>query len=248
MDKKMHESAVRLYEAVAKKYNLHKQSELANILGVVQQSISNWEKRGISKQGLLLIQKKLKINADWLASGVGDELISDNVNDGINKQSNIGLYGDVFLYDENSPLSGEYVMVPLYHDTYALDTNTGIYAYQFNQSDFKLPCSKELLKKVGVQKENVVCMTVTGSSMEPVLKDGSIVAIDTSSKIIKDGKIYAIKQGNLVRIRKLYRVASDTVKISCYNQEDKAYSDELVKIDEIEIIGVAFWWSVVQSI
>ena len=101
---------------------------------------------------------------------------------------------------------------------------------------------------MGVQKENVVCITVTGSSMEPVLKDGSIVAIDTSSKIIKDGKIYAIKQGNLVRIRKLYRVASDTVKISCYNQEDKAYSDELVKIDEIEIIGVAFWWSVVQSI
>ena len=84
--------------------------------------------------------------------------------------------------------------------------------------------------------------------MEPVLKDGSIVAIDTSSKIIKDGRIYAIKQGSLVRIRKLYRIASDVLKISCYNQEDKAYADELVKIDKIEIIGVAFWWSVVQSI
>jgi len=52
----------------------------------------------------------------------------------------------------------------------------------------------------------------------------------------------------MLMIRKLYRIASDTLKISCYNQEDKAYADELVKIDEIEIIGVAFWWSVVQSV
>ncbi|MBI0098339.1 MULTISPECIES: LexA family transcriptional regulator [unclassified Snodgrassella] len=248
MNKKMHETAARLYKVVAKNNNIHKQSELAHVLGVVQQSIVNWEKRGISKQGLLLIQKKLKINPDWLVSGVGNELIIDNPNDGINNQSNIELYGDFFLYDENSLFSGHYVLIPLYHDTYALDAKTGIYRYQFNQSDFKLPCSKELLKKFGVQKENVVCITVAGSSMEPVLKDGSIVAIDTSSKIIKDGRIYAIKQGSLVRIRKLYRIASDVLKISCYNQEDKVYADELVKIDKIEIIGVAFWWSVVQSI
>ena len=248
MNKKMHETAARLYKVVAKNNNIHKQSELAHVLGVVQQSIVNWEKRGISKQGLLLIQKKLKINPDWLVSGVGNELIIDNPNDGINNQSNAKLYGDFFLYNENSLFSGHYVLIPLYHDIYALDAKTGIYGYQFNQSDFKLPCSKELLKKVGIQKENVVCITVTGSSMEPVLKDGSIVAIDISSKIIKDGRIYAIKQGNLVRIRKLYRIASDVLKISCYNQEDKAYADELVKIDKIEIIGVAFWWSVVQSI
>ena len=248
MNKKMHETAARLYKVVAKNNNIHKQSELAHVLGIVQQSIVNWEKRGISKQGLLLIQKKLKINPDWLVSGVGNELIIDNPNDGINNQSNAKLYGDFFLYNENSLFSGHYVLIPLYHDIYALDAKTGIYGYQFNQSDFKLPCSKELLKKVGIQKENVVCITVTGSSMEPVLKDGSIVAIDISSKIIKDGRIYAIKQGNLVRIRKLYRIASDVLKISCYNQEDKAYADELVKIDKIEIIGVAFWWSVVQSI
>ncbi|PXY98408.1 hypothetical protein DKK71_02415 [Snodgrassella alvi] len=66
MNKKMHETAARLYKVVAKNNNIHKQSELAHVLGVVQQSIVNWEKRGISKQGLLLIQKKLKINPDWL--------------------------------------------------------------------------------------------------------------------------------------------------------------------------------------
>jgi phage repressor protein C with HTH and peptisase S24 domain len=41
--------------------------------------------------------------------------------------------------------------------------------------------------------------------MEPVIPDGATVAVDTGNKRIIDGELYAINQGELKRIKQLYR-------------------------------------------
>jgi HTH-type transcriptional regulator for conjugative element R391 len=67
MDKTMK----RLYEAAAEK-EVAGQSALARALGQTPQVVKNWEARGISKNGMLLAQKKLGVSAIWLETGQGE--------------------------------------------------------------------------------------------------------------------------------------------------------------------------------
>ena len=67
MDKTME----RLYEAAAEK-EVAGQSALARALGQTPQVVKNWEARGISKNGMLLAQKKLGVSAIWLETGQGE--------------------------------------------------------------------------------------------------------------------------------------------------------------------------------
>ena len=91
----------------------------------------------------------------------------------------------------------------------------------------------------------VLCFPVSGDSMEPMIPDGTTVAVDTNSKRIIDGKLYAIAQegsGNdkLKRIKQLYRKPGGLLVIHSFNRE---VNEEAYEAD-VEIIGRVFWYSV----
>ena len=44
---------------------------------------------------------------------------------------------------------------------------------------------------------------ISGSSMEPRLQDGDVVGINTDDTRIREGKTYAIRHGNLLRVKVL---------------------------------------------
>lgn len=67
----MHIQMTRLYEAAQKLRGLTTQVEIANLLNQSNQTVNNWEARGISKGGMLLAQQKLGCSATWLATGEG---------------------------------------------------------------------------------------------------------------------------------------------------------------------------------
>ena len=94
----------------------------------------------------------------------------------------------------------------------------------------------------GVQYENAVCVIADGNSMEPVIPDGTTVGIDLGNKTIRDGKIYAINHGGLLRIKLLYNMPNEQVKIRSYNSEE--HPDEIADMQDISVIGKVFWYSV----
>ncbi len=73
----------RLYEVAKEKAGITTPSELARVLNVSQQSVNNWEKRGISRQGLLLAQEHFGVSALWIERGIGerDQVIAANENE-----------------------------------------------------------------------------------------------------------------------------------------------------------------------
>lgn len=79
--------------------------------------------------------------------------------------------------------------------------------------------------------------------MEPILPDGTDVAVDCYNKRIDDGKLYAINVDGLKRVKILYRRPGGTVVIRSYNRDE--FQDEEVPETAIEIIGRVFWYSVV---
>ncbi|EFA29286.1 prophage LambdaSo, transcriptional regulator, Cro/CI family [Haemophilus influenzae HK1212] len=106
----------------------------------------------------------------------------------------------------------------------------------------KLRFSKATLRKQGVQYENAVCVIADGNSMEPVIPDGTTVGIDLGNKTIRDGKIYAINHGGLLRIKLLYNMPNEQVKIRSYNTEE--HPDEIAELQDISVLGKVFWYSV----
>ncbi|MDN4708516.1 S24 family peptidase [Vibrio parahaemolyticus] len=45
------------------------------------------------------------------------------------------------------------------------------------------------------------CITASGDSMEPVIKHGSLLVIDSSQTNIVDGKMYVFQQDDFLRVK-----------------------------------------------
>ncbi|NIF70989.1 hypothetical protein F3J16_12445 [Burkholderia sp. Ap-962] len=77
----MHESVARLLAAATKKdRNIVRLADLARALNKSEQVLNNWAYRGhgVSKEGRLLAQKVLGINATWIEEGRGPEFSADS--------------------------------------------------------------------------------------------------------------------------------------------------------------------------
>lgn len=158
-----------------------------------------------------------------------------------NISSNIKELGSFDLWDRNTPLNSDEVAVPFYQDV-RLSAGNGFADDIADYNNFKLRFSKATLRKQGVQFENAVCVIADGNSMEPVIPDGTTVGIDLGNKTIRDGKIYAINHGGLLRIKLLYNMPNEQVKIRSYNSEE--HPDETADLKDISVLGKVFWYSV----
>lgn len=158
-----------------------------------------------------------------------------------NISSNIKELGAFDLWDRNTPLNSDEVAVPFYQDV-RLAAGNGFADDIADYNNFKLRFSKATLRKQGVQFENAVCVIADGNSMEPVIPDGTTVGIDLGNKTIRDGKIYAINHGGLLRIKLLYNMPNEQVKIRSYNSDE--HPDEIAELQDISVLGKVFWYSV----
>lgn len=66
---RMHATMVRLYEAARTLKKLETPTDVARALNQSQQTINNWERRGMSRIGMIEAQKLLGCSATWLQTG-----------------------------------------------------------------------------------------------------------------------------------------------------------------------------------
>ena len=158
-----------------------------------------------------------------------------------NISSNIKETGSFDLWDRNTPLNDDEVEVPLFQEI-RLAAGNGFADDIMDYNNFKLRFSRATLRRQGVQYENAVCVVADGNSMEPVIPNGATVGIDTGNKTIRDGSIYAINHGGLLRIKLLYNMPNNQIKIRSYNTDE--YDDEIADLNEVSVIGKVFWYSV----
>jgi phage repressor protein C with HTH and peptisase S24 domain len=79
--------------------------------------------------------------------------------------------------------------------------------------------------------------------MEPMIPEGTTVAINTNDKKIVDGKVYAISQDGWKRLKSIYRISPNRIVIRSFNNEE--YPDEEADIENVEILGRMFWSSTI---
>ncbi len=197
------------------------QNDVANAVGISQaavQKLTSGKSKTSSK--IKEIADFLGVNRIWLEFGEQEDQV-------------IGSF-DVWSGNDSS---SDDVDVPFLKDT-ELAAGNGLVPNQ-DYNGFKLKFAKSTLRRLGVEPSNAVCVSVKGDSMEPVLKDGSTVGVDTGKKTIVDGKMYAVSIRGLLKIKVLSQLSSTTVRVKSYNSSE--YPDEDVSIEDIEVEGWVFW-------
>ncbi|WP_099123553.1 XRE family transcriptional regulator [Xenorhabdus sp. KK7.4] len=231
--KTMHE---RIKQArLAKKLT---QAELAERLGISPQSVQQWESRTEPKKSrLVALASVLDVDVNWLLFGEAHKKDTGQVP----PESE---WSSIAPWDSETPLDGDEVEVPFLKDI-ELACGDGR-CIGVDHNGFKLRFAKATLRRIGAPSDGstIICFPAKGDSMEPVIPDGTAIGIDTSNKRVIDGKVYAIEQDGLKRLKCLYRRPSGKILIRSYNRDE--YEDEIADESQVNIIGKMFWYSVLD--
>lgn len=190
----------------------------------------------------LQIAQVLDISMKELASPQGNSTRLET-----DEQSEAVLLGEIEVWDDETPLGNDEVEVPLLKEV-ELSAGNGSLAIQ-HHSTAKLRFGKLTLRRQGIEPAAVICVSVSGSSMEPVLPNGSTVGVDQSKKDIKDGDIYALSHNDHLRVKMLYRLPNGGVRMRSFNREeypDEEYTPDRIQLEDIKILGRVFWYSVLR--
>lgn len=226
------------------------QAELANLCGWKSQSrVGNYEAgtRAVSAIDAEILAKVLGVSpADILYGNSSDTGSVNTPQNKTTRESNAEWHAGFDLWDGDTPLRDDEVALPFFREV-ELAAGSGSTFVQEN-GGCKLRFAKSTLKKSNVDPRHAACVTVSGNSMLPVLRNGTTVGVDTSKKNIVDGEMYAIDHDGMLRVKMLYRMPGGGIRIKSYNNDE--FPDEFIqpdKLAEVKIIGWVFWWSVLNT-
>ena len=212
------------------------QVELGRLTGESQSKIAALESgRNKKPTNTVQLAEILGVSAYWLETGKGEMHPSP-------AQDEIKDIHRPMLWSSNDPLpEDDYTFAP-YMKEQAFCGGAGSFEIP-DYNGFRLPFGRAALRRKSINPDNVFCCTLTGDSMEERIAEDAAIAVDAGEKTIRDGKIYAFRHGDLFRVKYLSRLPGGRVKIKSHNP---AYEDEEAGLEDIEVIGRVFWWSVLD--
>jgi hypothetical protein len=133
----------------------------------------------------------------------------------------------------------DYIMVP--HREVRFAAGDGEMVFD-EPSAPPLAFTRDWIRKNGLQVDKLVVAYATGDSMEPRIHDGDTMLIDTSRKTLTDGKIYALRVLDQLRVKRVQVRTNSVVLVSDNNK----YSPEELSHDQVEnldVVGRVVWVS-----
>ncbi len=156
------------------------QGDFAKIMGVSKNTLSFYE-RGMNKpdaEFFYALSEKFNANLQWLITGEEG---------GDNKAIASG---------------NNYTLLPRYDVTASAGSGSFIDAENIKD---KLSFSTKWLEHIGLNVKNAALLNANGDSMEPTIKDGSVLLLKLDEDEIKDGSIYVIQISGQTFVKRLKR-------------------------------------------
>lgn len=219
------------------------QAEFARLMNIYPQKVTNWINRGVPNNMAMAVAIALGVSVKEIAqdglSHQFTQLVSRGTRD---PKAQYPFPITIDAWDDPDEEDADHVSRPLFMNAELaagsgkLDTAT--------DEGYRIKFSRRTLSKCGVQPENAYGMKVSGNSMEPVIPDGATAGIDAGNTAIKDGKLYAILHGEMLRVKLLYKLPGNRVRIASYNKDE--YPDEVESLEggNLKVLGRVFWYSV----
>lgn len=207
------------------------QAQLAEMVGLSQQSVAKIENGDtLQPRKIKEIAKALQVSQKWLLLGVEEngKLSSYVIEEAEEARLDPSVFANIPVLDVE------------------LSAGNGCEAEIVESVVDSFPLRRFDLRKSGVSPSNARIVQIWGNSLLPVLNNGDYVAVDLSqSKPIRDGDLYAIRDGVLLRVKVLINQPDGGLILRSFNKEE--YPDEVLSFDErrarIHVIGRVFWSS-----
>jgi phage repressor protein C with HTH and peptisase S24 domain len=211
-------------------------SDFAANRRVTPQHVNNWFKRGIPMARMDEIAELLCVNSRWLRTGEGVKHP-----DVAHRQNDTAAQAPEHHRPATQPLD---IDVPFYNEVLCPEGSGKTRVAPI--PDGRVRLSNSVLQAMDVSPEQAICAPMIGNSMAQRIQGGSTVAIDCSLTQIVDGEIYALEQDGMLRIRYIYRLPDNGLRLRSQNRLE--YPDEFlnaaeVQTQQIRILGWVFWWS-----
>lgn len=175
------------------------------------------------------------LEEDWEPTSMGVDLSNAKLID-----------APIAVWEDGPPLENE-VEVPLLKE---IEQPDGSGRTEIKEhGTVRLGFSRSTLLGMGIEPSNVVCITVSGNSMEPVIPDGGLAGVDRGRTAVKDGDIFAISQNGQLRVKILYRLPRGGLRMRSFNRDehpDEEYPEDQIQTEGIGILGRIFWYSVLR--
>ena len=178
------------------------------------------EALGISKEYFSMMKKRNRLPLEEIVNFCAKRNISINW----------------LLFDQNPEFLCEttqkFAYIKYFKD---INASAGGGALNYEEEPVKLYLDKEIEKFLGKENiKNIEALNVIGDSMEPALKDGSIIFIDKNQRDIKKGGIFVLATNAGVFIKRVVLKTNGTIELI---SENSIYPKENISIDEVNIIG-----------
>ncbi len=226
----------------ARKSRKMSQARLSEATGLDQTTISNLETgKVLSTSKLVQIARALRVDAHWLATGLGSMEGARDPRAGYSAGTDELILHPIEIVEGAAPLRPDEVELPCFREVEFAAGDGRTQVVENGGHTMRFPLSK--LAARNVSPSNAACATASGTSMMPTIADGSPIAIDKGTRHIIDGKIYALDHGGMLRIKRLYKMPLGRVRLVSDNSDE--YPEEvhgLMGPDAPKIIGRVFWW------
>ncbi len=138
---------------------------------------------------------------------------------------------------EPSDLEGEYGYVPFYKTE--ASAGHGAFLDEHREPTHHLAFRKRWLNAHGFALKDLVGLISRGDSMEPTIKDGASVIVNTTQKEPADGNIYVIRIGDRLWVKRTQWLLDGGLRLNSDNDfyESMDISVNDLEHGDIEVIG-----------
>lgn len=244
---KIHPTAARLLEAAKLLKDADGPSDVARLLGVSPQKVTNWKSRGVSTEGMLDAQRLIGCSAIWLQTGEGDmaeaaqhtaaknDVPKTSQPDALIKRLLPDDQGNVVTWEAPEDLAIDEDRVWIDRFDYRFSAGTGVIQWEVRQKK-ALPFDIGFFRALGVRPQDCKLAQVHGRSMEPYLFNRDMMMICSSKTRVKDGLIYAVVFEDEPLVKQIFKEPEGALRLHSYNPE---FPDKVIHADQLESLQIA---------
>ena len=216
----MNTMANRIEELLQAK-NRGNQSEMARFIGVTPQAVQKWVAGESEPRG-----KNLEMAAQFL--GVSPAMLKFGSDTGLSK---------VIALHPDDPKPNDVIYVKESHIEFS-GGNGKVTIHELTEDHEPATYRMSWFQKQGINPNKARRFRVSGDSMVPMLFPRDTILVNIEEVNIVDGKLYAIRYGDELRVKYLSRRLDGTLVLRSVNQQykDEEISPEMAS-EHISIIG-----------